>query len=44
MKPGDPVAGFVAGKVLASAHPGWKENDLFGSVLPYSTYMIIPEQ
>ena len=32
--------GFVAGKVLASNHPSWKENDLFGANLPFSTFQI----
>lgn len=31
------MAGFVAGKVLASLNDSWKENDLFGGNLPFST-------
>jgi hypothetical protein len=44
MTAGKPMVGFVAGKILVSKHPAWKENDLFGSVLPLSTFMIIPAE
>jgi NADPH-dependent curcumin reductase CurA len=35
------MSGFVAGKVLASKNASWKENDLFGASLPFSTYLIV---
>ena len=31
------LSGFVSGKVIASMNAKWKENDLFGAALPYTT-------
>ena len=41
---GGPMSGFVSGKVLISRNENWKENDLFGAALPFSTFMIIPAE
>lgn len=38
---GNPMFGFVAGKVLVSHHSAWAANDLFGANLPFSTYFIV---
>jgi hypothetical protein len=38
------MSGFVSGKVLISRNENWKENDLFGAALPFSTFMIIPAE
>ena len=35
------MVGFVAGKILASNNPAWKEKDLFGGVFPFSTFLIL---
>jgi NADPH-dependent curcumin reductase CurA len=38
---GHPMKGFVAGKVIASINPHWKEGDLFGANLPFTTYQVV---
>ena len=35
-KPGEPMLGLVAGKILDSKVPEWKIGDLFGAELPYT--------
>jgi NADPH-dependent curcumin reductase CurA len=34
---GQPIQGFVTGKILKSKHADWSEGDLFGANLPFST-------
>ena len=41
IKAGNPMFGFVSGKVLVSHHSGWKADDLFGANLPFSTFQIV---
>lgn len=41
LKLGDPMAGFVAGKVLASKNANFVEGDLIGTLLPFSTVQIV---
>mmetsp|Transcript_22576 Transcript_22576/g.21789 ORF Transcript_22576/g.21789 Transcript_22576/m.21789 type:complete len:233 (-) Transcript_22576:5-703(-) len=41
-KVGTIINGFVSGKVVRSQNPEWKEGDLFGAHLPFSTVQIIP--
>ena len=38
-----PLIGFVAGKVLESKSKDWKEGDLFGGNLPFTTYQAVSE-
>jgi len=40
-KVGEAMVGFVAGKVLASKHTDWKENDLIGASANFSTVQIL---
>ena len=35
------IGGFVSGKVLSSKNKDWKENDLFGAWLPFTTVQIV---
>ena len=37
VKAGATLVGFVSGKVIASNNSKWKENDLFGASLPFTT-------
>ena len=39
-----PMAGFVAGKVLASKRPDFVAGDFFGASLPFTTVQIIPAE
>lgn len=41
IKAGSPMSGFIAGKVVASKSSDWKENDLIGTMSPFSTVQII---
>lgn len=41
MEVGSPIKGFVAGKVLQSKNDKWKEGDLFGGLLPFTTIQIV---
>jgi len=41
LKLGDPLSGFVAGKVIASKNSAWVTGDLIGASLPFSTVQII---
>ena len=41
-KIGDPMLGFVAGKVVESKNPKWEKGDLFGGTLAFSTYNFVP--
>lgn len=41
IKLGDPLSGFVAGKVIASKNSAWVVGDLIGAALPFSTVQII---
>ena len=42
---GKPMRGFVAGKVLkVKNNSSWKENDLFGANLPFTTVQAIPNE
>jgi len=41
---GQPVRGFVAGKVLASSLDDWSPGDLFGASLPFSTYQTLTKE
>lgn len=36
-KPGSPMIGFIAGKVIASKNADWIAGDLIGASLPFST-------
>jgi NADPH-dependent curcumin reductase CurA len=44
-KAGATMSGFVSGKVIASNNSKWKENDLFGAALPFTTVQkVFPER
>jgi NADPH-dependent curcumin reductase CurA len=40
-KPGTPMDGFIAGKVVESNHSAWKAGDLFGASRPFTTVQAI---
>jgi NADPH-dependent curcumin reductase CurA len=44
ISPGSPIRGFISGRVEASTIDGWKEGDLFGASLPFSTVQIVSLQ
>ena len=45
IKAGNPMFGFVSGKIIVSHHSDWKADDLFGANLPFSSYQIVtPEK
>ena len=39
--PGNPLRGFIAGRIAASTINEWKAGDLFGASLPFSTVQIV---
>lgn len=41
-KPGEPMLGLVAGKIIDSNMPEWKVGDLFGAELPYTDVQAVP--
>jgi NADPH-dependent curcumin reductase CurA len=41
IKAGNPMFGFVSGKILESKKEGWIAGDLFGANLPFSTFQIV---
>ena len=41
-KPGEPMLGLVAGKIIDSNVPEWKVGDLFGAELPYTDVQAVP--
>ncbi|CAK9078145.1 NADPH-dependent oxidoreductase 2-alkenal reductase (AtAER) (NADP-dependent alkenal double bond reductase P1) (DBR1) (NADPH-azodicarbonyl/quinone reductase) (NADPH:2-alkenal/one alpha [Durusdinium trenchii] len=41
-KPGEPMLGLVAGKILESNLSDWKAGDLFGSELPFTEIQSVP--
>jgi NADPH-dependent curcumin reductase CurA len=43
-KPGNPMIGFVAGKVIASKNPDWVAGDLIGASLPFSTLQVVKKE
>ncbi len=44
MKAGDIVAGFIAGKVIASNHPDWHIGDLYGAHMPIMTFQVVDQK
>lgn len=40
---GQPMNGFIAGKIIASKNNDWVVGDLIGAALPFSTIQVVPK-